>query len=133
LLHEIAVSDARSMRELSLAPAIQAVSRTGAPLERRIKPPGLALEERLGLGIVRIETDRQIEPESTLNVSYALPRQGSSRGTLDLSMTEEVPDGLLDLVLPQQVGRSQAERLRERLQLRRIPIAVIELLQCHCL
>jgi hypothetical protein len=46
---------------------------------------------------------------------------------------EEVPDGLLELILPQLVGRWKTKRLRKPLDLRCIPIAVVELAQRHLL
>ena len=68
LLHEVAIRDGRPTRQLSVAPAIEPIARTGAALERWIELPGFSLEERLGLVIVRVEDDRQIESEPTVHV-----------------------------------------------------------------
>src|SRR5205823_3812507 len=61
LLHEVAIRDARPTRQLSVAPTIQSIARTGAALVRRIELARFSLEECFGLGIVRVEDDMQIE------------------------------------------------------------------------
>src|SRR2546430_7398741 len=48
-------------------------------------------------------------------------------------MGEEMPDGLLELVLPQLVGRGKTQRLREPFDLRGVPITMVELPQRHLL
>ena len=51
----------------------------------------------------------------------------------DLAMSQEVPDGLLELVLPQSVRGRHTKRLRKSLDLGCVPVAVVELAQRHLL
>src|SRR5262245_18057477 len=68
LLDDVPVGDARAAHQLRVTPAIDPISRFGAALERGIQLPRFSLEEGLGLAIVGIENDRQIEPEPAIHV-----------------------------------------------------------------
>src|SRR5260370_39984528 len=128
---QIAVSDPMTLMKLFFPPTVEQVSRSGFSLKTRLQFRGLLLDKVLRLTVAGVMDNREVEPQTQVDVSRPEFRQGPSGKALGLPGSQEMPNRLLQLVLSQAPRRRNADLFSKRLEVFGVPIAVVEVCLRH--
>src|SRR5438093_6206666 len=101
LFDQPSIRQSHAFDELLFPPAIEPVARTRFWFQARSEFSRFALEEMLGFRVVRVNRDRKVQAEPSIDVSRASRRVGSLDGASDRTGSEEALDSLLEFVFAQ--------------------------------
>src|SRR6266853_2419304 len=129
--NQIAVCDLTTLTKLFFPPTVEQVSRSGLSLKTRLQFRGLLLNKVLRLTVAGVMDNREVEPQTQVDVSRPELRQGPFGKTLGVPGTQEMLNRLLQLVLSQVPRRRNADLFSKLLEVVGVPIAVVKLRLRH--
>src|SRR5437667_12003303 len=129
--NQVAVCDPMTLTKLFFPPTVEQVSRSGLSLKTRLQFRGLQFDKVLRLTVAGVMDNREVEPQTQVDVSGPELRQGPSGKTLCVARTQEMLDRLLQFVLSQARRQRNTDLFSKLLEVVDVPIAVVELFLRH--
>src|ERR1700735_3234440 len=123
--NQIAVCDPMTLTKLFFPPTDEQVSRSGFSLKTRLQFRGLLLDKVLRLTVAGVMDNREVEPQTEVDVSRPELRQGPAGKTLGVPGTQEMLNRLLQFVLSQAPRRRDTDLFSKLLEIVGVPIAVV--------
>src|SRR5579863_2518980 len=120
-----------TVAKLFFAPTVEQVSRSGFSLKTRLQFRGLLHKKVFRLAVAGVMDNREVEPQTQVDVSRPELRQGPSGETLGVPGLQEVLYCLLQLVFSQEPRRRNTDLFGKLLEVIGVPIAVVELSLGH--